>query len=149
MDDDRLTSLLGELRAKGGRVTSARRALLAALIGSDGHLTAEDLAESVRKLQPDVHLSTVYRALDALEALGVVDHVHLGHGRAIYHLADSAHHHLVCESCGRVVEIEPSVLAPLALRLRDDHGFSVRTRHFALVGLCSDCSQVGSGVESQ
>ncbi len=128
-------------------MTSARRALLSALVGSDGHLTAEDLAERVRRLQPDVHLSTVYRALDALEALGVVDHVHLGHGRAIYHLADSAHHHLACESCGQVVEVDPSVLAPLARKLSDDYGFSVRTRHFALVGLCSHCADGDSTVE--
>ena len=98
--DDRTARILDRLRAEGGRVTTARRALILAMVAADGHMTAEDLAVSVQAAHPDVHRSTIYRTLDALERLGVVDHVHLGHGRAVYHLADEPHHHLVCEECG-------------------------------------------------
>ena len=89
--------ILGLLRAQGGRVTTCRRAILEAFLGIGGHVTAEVLTARVQASQPDVHESTVYRFLDELERLGVVDHVHLGHGPAVYHLASDAHHHLVCD----------------------------------------------------
>ena len=102
---DRLERVLALLRANGGRVTSPRRAILEALIGHGEHPTAEQLTAAVQARQPDVHESTVYRFLDDLERLGVVDHVHLGHGPAVYHFSDDTHHHLVCQTCGRVVEV--------------------------------------------
>ncbi len=60
-----------------------------------------------------MHESTVYRFLDELERLGVVDHVHLGHGPAVYHLASDAHHHLVCDRCGAVEEVPEALFADL------------------------------------
>lgn len=139
MIEPRLSNLITHVRSAGGRITVARRALLGVLVTTEAHLTAEELAAEVQKTYPDVHLSTVYRTLDALERMGVVDHVHLGHGGAIYHLADSTHHHLVCEVCGVVVEVDEDTLAPLAQHLADAYGFTVRTRHFALVGRCQSC----------
>jgi Fe2+ or Zn2+ uptake regulation protein len=100
--------ILALLRARGGRVTTSRRAILESFLGVGGHVTAEALTTRVQIGQPDVHESTVYRFLDELERLGVVDHVHLGHGPAVYHLASDAHHHLVCEGCGKVVEVPPT-----------------------------------------
>jgi Fe2+ or Zn2+ uptake regulation protein len=131
--------VLGLIRSSGGRVTSARRAILQALIDHPGHATAEEITAAVQARQPDVHESTVYRFLEELERLGVVDHAHLGHGAAVYHFADDAHHHLVCERCGAVVEVPDRMLAPLRKRLRDDYGFDLRPRHFAVVGRCRAC----------
>ena len=64
---------------------------------------------------------------------------HLGHGPAVYHLTDQEHHHLVCERCGTVVEVPDQTLAPLSRRLKDEYGFSLRPRHFAMAGLCRSC----------
>lgn len=132
--------ILGLLRAQGGRVTTSRRAILVAFLGSGGHVTAEALTASVQVDQPDVHESTVYRFLDELERLGVVDHVHLGHGAAVYHLASDTHHHLVCEECGAVVEVPEEAFAELRIRLHDEFGFALRPRHFAVTGRCRACS---------
>jgi len=131
--------ILGLLRARGGRVTTCRRAILETLLSVEGHITAESLTARVQVSQPDVHESTVYRFLDELERLGVVDHVHLGHGPAVYHLASDAHHHLVCDACGAVVEVPVAVFADLRARLQDEWGFSVQPRHFAVTGRCNDC----------
>ena len=137
----RLETLVGQLRARGVRVTSARRALLAALVDSDDHhLTAQDLSDAVQKAVPDVHLSTIYRSLDSLEELGLVDHVHFAHGRAVYHLADEPHQHLVCEACGAVVEVPDDVFAELAATLRRAYGFALRPHHFAVIGRCKRCA---------
>jgi Fe2+ or Zn2+ uptake regulation protein len=132
--------ILGLLRARGGRVTTCRRAILETFLGVGGHVTAEALTARVQVGQPDVHESTVYRFLDELERLGVVDHVHLGHGPAVYHLASDAHHHLVCERCGAVVEVPEEVFAGLRVQLADDFGFSVDPRHFAVTGRCAACA---------
>lgn len=138
---DRLEDVLALLRAGGGRVTSPRRAIVQALIDL-GHPTAERLTAEVRTRQPDVHESTVYRFLDELEHLGVVDHVHLGHGPAVYHFAEDAHHHLVCEKCGEVIEVPGQVFAPLRRRLRDEFAFELQPRHFAVTGRCRTCASV-------
>ncbi len=106
---------------------------------SDEHLTAEEIAERVQERMPIVTLSTVYRTLAALEEIGVLDHTHLGHGRAVYHLVESEHQHLFCERCGRVIELPPRKLDPFARLLAKDFGFELDRRHFAIGGLCADC----------
>ncbi len=139
MSDQRLDQLLGLLRASGGRVTTSRRAILAALLEAGPHVTADELATYVKERHPDVHMSTIYRTLETLTALGVVVHVHLGHGRAVFHMADEVHEHLVCGRCGEVVEAPSEVFSELARRIEDEYGFSLDRGHFALSGLCSSC----------
>jgi Fur family ferric uptake transcriptional regulator len=137
---DEAEVILGLLRAQGGRITTGRRAILETFLGMGGHVTAEALTARVQVGQPDVHESTVYRFLDELERLGVVDHVHLGHGPAVYHLARDTHHHLVCDGCGAVVEVPEDVFAGLRARLAEDFGFAVQPRHFAVTGRCRACA---------
>ncbi|HVF32225.1 MAG TPA: Fur family transcriptional regulator [Acidimicrobiales bacterium] len=140
-EDRQADQILAALRSTGGRITPARRALVSALLTSAGHVTADDLAEIVQRSHPDVHQSTIYRTLDALEELGIVDHVHLGHGRAVYHLADDPHQHLVCEACGHVIEVPDGVLADLADQLQRDYAFTLKPDHFALFGRCAGCGE--------
>ena len=136
---ERAQAILELLRRGGGRLTTARRAIVAALLASPGHVTADELTEAIQAEHPDVHPTTVYRCLDALEQLGVIDHAHLGHGRAVYHLADEAHHHLVCESCGTVIEVPDALFDDLAADLRRRYGFAIRPHHFAVLGRCQSC----------
>ena len=136
----RIDALLDVLRADGGRITTGRRAIVTALVtASDHHQTADDLAAAVQAEHPDVHLSTIYRTLDVLERSGAVDRVNLGPGGAVYHLADHSHHHLVCDSCGAVVEVSDDVLAPLAAEVRRRHGFDLADHHVSLSGRCRRC----------
>lgn len=138
---DRLEDLLALLRERGGRVTTVRRAIIATLLDAGSHITAEELTTTVQAAHPDVAPSTVYRCLEALEELRAVGHVHLGHGPAVYHLADDTHQHLVCQTCGAVVEVPDTVFAPLARRLGRDFGFTLRPGHFAVGGLCRTCAE--------
>lgn len=109
------------------------------MIDASDHMTADELAVEVRRRFPTINRSTVYRTLGFLEEAGIVDHVHLGHGRAVYHLADKGHQHLVCESCASVTEIPIDDLRSLKKQLERDHRFTLDTRHFAIVGLCEGC----------
>jgi Fur family transcriptional regulator, ferric uptake regulator len=135
----RSEELLSALVASGGRRTASRQAIVECLVEADGHVTADEVAAEVQRRFPSVNISTVYRTLDALEELGLVDHVHLGHGRAVYHLSDTDHQHLVCERCESVEEIPASKLRSLIRAIERDHGFEVDARHFAIVGVCRDC----------
>jgi Fur family transcriptional regulator, ferric uptake regulator len=136
------------LRARGGRVTPTRRATINVLLagGEHRHLSAEDVATEVRRLLPDVAESTIYRTLTALEELGVVTHVHLGHGPGTFHLAEAAHRHLVCQRCDSVIEVPAFEFIALARRLEEVYGFAMSSEHFAIVGQCRNCrAEVAAG----
>jgi Fe2+ or Zn2+ uptake regulation protein len=138
--DDRLEEILGRLRERGGRVTMPRRAIITALLEADDHVTADALVDAVRTAQPEIHLSTVYRTVETLTELGVINHVHLGHGPAVYHLTDDAHHHLVCDDCGAIIELPKDVFDALGRRVERDYGFRLDAHHFALGGRCRNCT---------
>jgi Fur family ferric uptake transcriptional regulator len=128
--------LLDQLRAKGARITTARRLVVSTLLGATGHITAEELAATIRQQHPEVHLSTVYRTLDSLEKLGIVEHTHVGHGPSVYH-AGVTHQHLVCEECGAVTDVPTHLLEDVQTTLRQQFGFELHIGHFALLGRCA------------
>lgn len=127
------------LKERGGRRTASRQAIVQALADRGSHATASDIAEAVQEQFPFVNMSTIYRTLDALEQIGVLEHVHLGHGKAVYHLADEDHQHLVCQSCGTVAELSAEKLEPFIRQIERDLAFDVDRRHFAIVGTCRRC----------
>ncbi len=132
--------MLELLRGDGGRVTTGRRAIVQALMTApDHHVTAEDIALLVQTDQPDVHLSTVYRTLDALERLGAVGRLNLGPGPAVYHLRDHAHHHFVCESCGIVIELDDDAVAPWIDSLGARYGLTMSSDPLTITGHCAAC----------
>ncbi len=135
----RVEEIVQRLAAAGGRRTTARYAIVERLVRAKGHLTADEVAADVQSRYPSVNISTVYRTLELLEELGIVDHVHLGHGRAVYHLAHEDHQHLYCERCERVEELPASTLKSFVAALERDYGFEVDRRHFAIVGVCKRC----------
>ena len=135
--------VLALVRRAGGRMTASRRAVVEALLAGGHHVTADEIVARVGVSHPEVHRSTVYRTLERLEQVGVITHVHLGHGPSTFHLAARPHHHAVCASCGTVVEVPWDALGHLADELRDEHGFELAPQHFALSGQCRDCRHGG------
>ncbi len=127
------------MREHGGRATTARRLLLTALFASPGHRSAEELGAEVQARVPCVQKSTIYRILDELERLQIVDRTHLGHGPATYHLASPAHGHLVCEKGGTMTEVPGQLFDGLAEMTRSRYGFTIQPHRFAATGLCASC----------
>jgi Fur family ferric uptake transcriptional regulator len=134
----------GELRRLGERVTAPRRAVIAVLASTDDHLSAMEVAERAQALGSDLHLASVYRAVDTLTRLGLVVHTHLPGGSTTYHLETQAspprHAHAQCSSCGAVVDVPEEWLRPLSARLDDKLGFVLAPAHAALLGLCRRCA---------
>lgn len=130
-----------ELRAKGYRLTPQRQLVLEA-VGKLGHGTPEEISTEVRRTASGVNISTVYRTLELLEELGLVQHTHLGHGAPTYSVAGLDDHlHLVCRSCEGVEEASTDVVAQVLERLSTERGFSVDVSHMALFGVCRACRE--------
>ena len=129
-----------ELRRRGYRLTPQRQFVLEA-VGQLGHATPEEIVTAVRRTASGVNISTVYRTLELLEELGLVQHAHLGHGASTYSVtSDDDHVHLVCRDCGGIEEAPPSVVATVVAELAATRGFTVDVGHFAVFGRCRDCS---------
>ena len=128
-----LAALLNTVRAHGLRVSTARRLVLEALDAAERPLTAEEIAG-------DRHdLGSVYRNLDALEAIGVVHHVHLGHAAGRYELRGRTAGWATCEGCGRSTPLSTSQLAAIREAVSRATGFDAAFTHFPVAGRCPEC----------
>jgi Fur family transcriptional regulator, ferric uptake regulator len=139
LEAETLHEAVAALRARGLRLSGARRVVLEALYGTDAPLSAEEIAEGVGKL-PASDLASVYRNLETLERLGLVQHVHLGHGAGRYVRAGREREYLVCERCGAQRSVPPEQLDGVRQAVRQSTGFAARFSHFPIVGLCGDCA---------
>ena len=131
-------TLRHELHQRGLRMTPQRQLVLDA-VRELGHATPEQICGRVQQAAPAVNITTVYRTLDLLERIGVVRHTHLGHGAPTYSEQEHEHVHLVCHTCGTVLEVPTDRMAELAAKLDALHGFDLDVAHVALSGHCLDC----------
>ena len=134
--------LISQLSEQGYRLTPQRMMVLSAIANSEHHISAEEIYVQVVAKYPHVNISTVYRTLDLLKRLGLVTETDLGGGRVRYHPADKGHHHhLVCQECGAIIDLDESVLSSLKSRLLREYKFSADLRHLAIFGRCSNCNK--------
>jgi Fe2+ or Zn2+ uptake regulation protein len=129
------------LRRRGLRLSAARRVVLAALFAAGRPVSAEEIASGLGGVVPPSDLGSVYRNLETLEALGLVRHMHLGHGPGRYVLAArEARDYLACERCGDLLAADADDLEPVRALVREAFGFEARFGHFPIVGLCPACA---------
>jgi Fur family ferric uptake transcriptional regulator len=127
------------LRAGGYRVTPQRQLVLEAVARLE-HATPEEIYGEVKQTARGVNVSTVYRTLELLELLGLVQHTHIHHGAPSYHLAEHATHvHLVCRQCEQVTEVGQDAVSPLVVALEENQGFLTDVGHLTVFGLCAAC----------
>ena len=132
--------IINRLSEQGYRLTPQRMMVLDAIEKSDHHISAEEIYAQVIARYPHLNISTVYRTLELLHRLGLVTETDLGGGRVRYHPADKGHHHhLVCQECGKVIDLDESVMDGLKEVLKKDYDFAPDIRHLALFGVCADC----------
>ena len=132
--------IANKLSELGYRLTPQRIMVLSAIEDSDDHISAEEIYAQIVAKYPQVNISTVYRTLELLKRLGLVTETDLGGGRVRYHSAEKGHHHhLVCEKCGTIIDIDESTLARLQDVLLHRYNFSARLSHVAIFGRCANC----------
>ena len=136
-------------RGCGYRMTVPRQAILDVLLGTDKHLSAEDIYMKVHKMYPHVGLTTVYRTLELLTDMGVVLKYDFGDGRARFELMEGPekehHHHLICVNCKRVINYTEFIDEEMEFLKRAEKGlskkynFAIKSHLIQFYGLCDKC----------
>ena len=153
MNEAAAVRLHGKFRRNRLRVTKPRRVIIAALAATTKHLSAEEVYFRVHKSYPAIGLTTVYRTLEVLEAMGIVAKLHFGDGRSRYEFMDNPrkpghHHHLVCSWCKRIVEYsdfvdeEVKLIQKVQKQLSRRHGFRITSHVIQFHGVCPSCKSV-------
>lgn len=125
-------------------MTPQRRAIVAEVMRTNGHISPTAIARKVQGEMPGVNASTVYRTLSLLEEIGVLSHSHLETG-AEYHRAEEAGHvHMTCSNCGAEDDLSIEEAEALQRLIQRHHGFSPDLTHFAISGLCAKCQRAGA-----
>ena len=125
------------------RLTKQRAAILRAL--EDGrHLSAETILERVRAELPGVSLGTIYRTLDILRGIGLVQLFSHAGAAAKYEAALDKHHHLVCTQCGEVTNVNVNEALPLSQAIAHDHGFNDVECSLVVTGRCARCTNTAA-----
>jgi Fe2+ or Zn2+ uptake regulation protein len=126
------------------RLTKQRAAVLRAL-GDGGHLSADTILRRVRTDLPGVSLGTIYRTLDILRGLGLVQTFSHGGDAARYEAALDKHHHLLCSHCRAVLNVHADELARIVQDLARKERFDELDYALTIVGRCQDCAADAMG----
>lgn len=133
-------AIVGALEGAGYRLTSPRRALAGLIAGRSGHFTAEELLEESRRGRLGLGRATIFRSLDVLADLGVVERLDLPSGGHAFVACEPAHHHhLVCSSCGRSTGVSDHGLELVAEAIGRETGYRVDEHRLELFGQCASC----------
>lgn len=133
-----LVEAMGEA---GYRVTEPRRVIAELVAARDGHFTAADLIDEVRLRSLDIGRATVFRSLDLFTELELLERIDLPTGEHAYVACEpqAHHHHIVCEGCGTVSEVDEQGLAAAMDRIERRTGWQVQTHRLELYGRCPNC----------
>jgi len=128
------------LNAGGYRMTGQRRALADLIEELDGHFTAAELEAVARERRLGISRATLFRVLDLLAELQVVERLDLPSGEHAYvPCARSHHHHVICSRCGRTTEVEDCGVGEAVAEIARRSGYKIDTHRLELFGLCRHC----------
>ena len=109
---------------------------------ADGHIDARELYRRASSKGEFISPATIYRSLNLFKQLGLVDEIRLGKMRCYYQIKRSSEHqHLVCQCCGKIIEIESPLIRKLVAKVQNEHGFKVTKAELYLEGYCEQCEE--------
>lgn len=134
------------LHQKGYKLTPQRQATVEVLLeNEEAHLSAEDIFMRVQAKNASIGLATVYRTLEVLTEMDIVNKVTFQDGLARYDLQKPmlkhSHHHLVCQNCGKITEINDDLVSKLAPEIMAEHHFQLSDHQLTFYGLCEVCQK--------
>lgn len=129
------------LRREGLKMTRQRELVVLTFLTTDGHLSAEQLYEEVKRKDPKIGLATIFRTLKTLTNCGLARELNLGDGRSRYEhdYKRPKHYHLVCDDCGRTIEFFSPEFENLADQVVEKYRFEPRRRRLQIFGICPSC----------
>jgi Fur family peroxide stress response transcriptional regulator len=126
-------------RQRGLPLTVQRREILRAVLGRDDHPTAEQVYDALKGRMAGLSRTTVYRVLEMLVGLGMIRRLHHPGSSARFDGKTGRHHHLVCRSCHRVIDVASQGLDHLELPPGKRHGFQIEDYSVHFIGVCAEC----------
>ena len=139
------------LKKKGLKVTNQRLLVLEVLAENrDRHMTAEDIYELVKEDYPEIGLATIYRTVQLLLEMQLVDRINLDDGCVRYEIGENTygdtngkhhHHHLICRDCGKVLSFKDDLLEELERHIEEETGFHVQNHQLKFFGQCKECRE--------
>lgn len=130
------------IRRSGLRRTVPRAVVARVLQANAGHLSVGAIQELIDRDYSEAAMiarSSVYRALEALESVGLVEAIRTGQEEVRFEWAEQSHHHLICDGCGDVSEVTLASAPAIEREVSKSYGFNTRVRHLALRGTCRAC----------
>lgn len=130
------------VKQRGLKYTEQREIVLDVLINADGHLSAEDVYNDIKNNYKDsnIGIATVYRALSFLEEVHLITSITFGTDGKKYESNTKSHHdHLICTSCGKIVEFMDEEIESKQEKIAKDNGFKITNHVMQLFGECKDC----------
>ncbi|MBS4025997.1 MAG: transcriptional repressor [Clostridia bacterium] len=141
--DKSLEIIYKKLHENDYKITPQRRVILKVFLDNvEHHLSAEEIYNIVRVTNPEIGLATVYRTLDLLAELEILQKVNFGDGRSRYEFSDTEvhhHHHLICLKCGEVTEFDDDKLEELEAAIGKKSGFKIIDHQVKFFGYCQKC----------
>ena len=138
------TQIIDRLTREGHRLTTPRQAIIKLVAPRQDHFSAQEVWDEVRERYSGIGRATVFRTLDLLTELGVLNRIHTGDGCHRYTVCETTHHHhLMCVACGTVSSLEAAGIESQIRRLAAEAGFDLLTHHLELVGRCANCRARG------
>lgn len=134
----------------GLKSTKQRALIIEKFFSIGGHLSVEELWSKVRAMDSKVSVATVYRTMKLLSESGLVHARNFGDGQTRYEVAVGRHHHdhLICTSCGTIVEFENDRIEAMQDAVARKHGFKVTSHKMELYGLCRNCQRIQAGSQA-
>ncbi|CQR74019.1 Ferric uptake regulation protein [Sporomusa ovata DSM 2662] len=139
-----LSNLRQKFKDRDYKLTPQRQIILQVFIDNrDKHLSAEDVHNIVRQQANDIGLATVYRTLELLSELEILQKIDFGDGRSRYEINETSsphhHHHLICLTCGRVIEFADDLMEDLENIIAENSNFSIVDHQVKFYGYCQEC----------
>jgi Fur family transcriptional regulator, ferric uptake regulator len=135
--------LRSALKGRGVRLTRQRRVLLEVMDQAEQHLSADAILERAQKIDPNIHRVTVYRTLEMLKRMGLLDELDLLHIHGHRHYYESHgprdHIHVACLRCGKVREVESDLYEQMKRQIERDTGVKITVTRTEIGGYCADC----------
>lgn len=141
-----LNKIRKQLHESGYKLTPQREATVLVLLENEkDHLSAEEIYMLVKQKSPEIGLATVYRTLEMLNELKIVDKISFNDGLARYDMrkegAKHFHHHLLCLECGGIEEVEEDLLGEVEQVIENRYRFLVKDHRLTFHGVCHDCQK--------
>ncbi|MDQ0269623.1 Fur family transcriptional regulator [Cytobacillus purgationiresistens] len=137
MEEEQIKNLILFLKGKGLRITPQRMQILTAVFLFEGHPTVEDIQKEI----PIISLATIYNNLKLFVELGIIDELPYGNGISRYEFYKTNHYHVICESCGKIADLNFPALTEVEEIASNITGYKIQKHHMEVYGLCPKCHE--------